>query len=239
MWLWWDSDHDSGIQTLICWLQTPHSQEKVGIWVEHSPNSFSKALACAVIHWQQVSTINTIANYVNLLLAKGTTLTQSSRSEAASVKTKKYNKYRFFPALSNCCVPPWLSAGKRIPGHKSFPNSYYLLFRLNTEAAFATFTKIQCLSRISSSHTIPGILTQHSPQQAQDSAIQANLLSLHLPPAQAVTPSQWQTGRDISSHLACFLADYKKGSQQRHFSSFAVVQICKTLQLPIKLWRLL
>lgn len=56
---------------------------------------------------------------------------QRSRSKAISVKTEKHNKYNFFPTLFNCCVPPWLSAGKRIPGHKSFPNSHYLLFNLN------------------------------------------------------------------------------------------------------------
>lgn len=169
---------------------------------------------------------------------------QSSKSEAASIKEEF-----LFPSIQlphhTSCVPLWLSAGKRIPGHKSFPNSHYLLFKLNREAACAIFTKIQwpstniCHSRLSSSHSAPGSLTQHSQPPAATGTLPSpvNLQTLHLPPAQAVTPSQWQTGRDLPLHLACFLADYKKGSQQRHFSSFA--EFCTTLQLPIKLWRLL
>lgn len=175
---------------------------KAGIWVECSPNGFCP---CTVRQWHQVSTPSAIANSVNLVPAKVLATLLNSRSEVTSVKIEKYNKYHFFATLSICCVPPQFSA-KRIPGHKSIPNSQYLLFKLNREAAFATLTeiqwphtKIQRHSRISSSHTIPETLTQHSQPPAGTGTLPSpmNFQTPHLPPAQAVTPSQWQTGKDL------------------------------------------
>lgn len=245
MWLWWDSDHDSGVQTLVCWLQTPQPG-KVGIWVNEALTASQKPLCCQRVTLSVLTQCHCKTGEFSTW--KGCHADRVQKVKQLLQRLKYTTNTISFP-LHPTPTPHQLCASLALcwlEGTRTqSPNSHYLLFKLNREAAFAIFTKIQwpstniCHSRISSSHSTPGTLTQHSQPPAGTGTLPfpVNLQTLHLPPAQAVTPSQWQTGKDLPLHLACFLADYKKGSQQRHFSSFA--EFCTTLQLPIKLWRLL